>query len=103
MDAFERQKERIRKKLLILVEGETCVMENLSNIGMKLVIPFLVKKRKIDIHFQYNGYQQDLIGEIRWIHKEPTVYDQASYMVGVELLDPPPDYVALVEKLLNDN
>ena len=98
----ERQRERIRKKLLVNVEGNTCIMEDMSQTGMHLVAPVLFKKKSVNITFQMENVTVDLKGTIRWIQKKSTVYDQAQYQVGVFLTDPPPQYVRLVEKFLEE-
>ncbi len=98
----ERPQNRIRKKLLIKVDGHTCVMVDMSRTGMKLVIPFLLKKRQVDITFQVEDMMLEVTGSVRWIRKEPTVYEQSQYQVGLLIADPPEEYVQLVEKLLEE-
>ena len=98
----ERQRDRIRKKLLIKVDDHTSVMEDMSDSGMKLVIPSLLKRRKVNVQFQMDNLQLQLKGIIRWITKQPTVYDQAQYQVGLFIQDPPKEYVQLVEALLKE-
>jgi hypothetical protein len=98
----ERKRDRINKKSLIKVEGQTCVMADMSRSGMRLVLPVLLKKQTIDITFRMESLTLDLQGIVRWIKKEPTVYDQAQYQVGVYLIDPPEEYTLLIDKLLSD-
>jgi hypothetical protein len=96
----ERQRERIRKKLLIKVEGQSSVMVDMSANGMKLIVPVLLKKREVDITFEMKDHSLDLTGCIRWIRKEQTIYDQAQYQVGVYFEEPPAEYIELIENLL---
>jgi PilZ domain len=96
----QEHKKRIHKKLLIKVDGQSCVMEDMSRNGMKLVIPVLLKKRQVTINFRMEPLELEMQGYVRWIHKEPTVYDQAQYQVGLYITDPPDEYITLVENLL---
>lgn len=98
----ERQRERIRKKLLIKVEGQSSVMVDMSANGMKLIIPVLLKKREVGITFTMQDLSLYLTGRVRWIRKEETVYDQAQYLVGLYFDEPPEEYVKLVETLLSE-
>ncbi len=98
----ERQRDRIRKKLLIKVEGQSSIMADMSKNGMRLILPVLLKKQTISITFQMENLKLELKGIIRWIKKETTVYDQAQYQVGVYLMEPPEEYILLVEKLLEE-
>jgi len=95
-----RELERIKKKLLIKVEGETCVMQDMSKNGMRVLSSVLFKNQTVNISFEVDDMTIDLKGQIRWIQKRPTVYDQAQYLVGVYLLDPPEEYIELVENFL---
>jgi hypothetical protein len=97
-----RHLERIRKKLLIKVEGETCIMEDLSKTGMRLLSSVLFKRKVVGIMFEMEDRLLELDGEIRWIRKESTVYDQVQYQVGVFFPNPPEEYIHLVEKLLEE-
>ena len=103
MWSVARQLERIDKKLLIKVEGETCVMQDISKNGMRLMSRVLFKTQTVDINFTMDDIEVELQGQIRWIQKRPTVYDQAQYLVGVYLLDPPEEYIELVEKLSEES
>ncbi len=98
----ERQRERIGKKLLIKADGESCIMVDLSRNGMRLIIPRLIKKSSLNINFQLDDVILDMKGNIRWIKKEPTVYDQAQYQVGIHFPSPPDIYIGLVQKLLEE-
>jgi hypothetical protein len=100
MVSVERQLNRIPKKLLITVEGATCIMENMSQTGMRLISPVLFKKQTVNIFFQMDNFSIELKGTIRWMQKKSTVYDQPQYQVGVFLPDPPPKYIRLIEKML---
>ncbi len=94
-----RQIFRISKRLLIKVNGLTSVMVDISKIGMKLILPILLKRREVVITFRMDNRIVDLKGDVRWIHKEPTIYDQAQYQVGVLLDDPPEEYLEMVDEL----
>jgi len=98
----ERQRDRISKKLLIKVDGHTCIMLDMSKTGMRLIVPFLLKKQAVDIIFQMENVLLELKGIIRWIKKELIVYDQVQYQVGVSLIAPPEEYTILIEKLLSN-
>jgi len=99
----ERQRDRISKKLLIKVEGTACTMVDMSRAGMRLIAPVLIKKPSLDITFQMENLLLDMRGIVRWIKKEPTVYEQARYQVGLFLIDPPEEYVQLIETLLRED
>jgi len=77
-------------------------MADMSKNGMRLILPVLLKKQTISITFQMENLKLELKGIIRWIKKETTVYDQAQYQVGVYLMEPPEEYILLVEKLLEE-
>lgn len=98
----ERQLDRINKKLLIKADGQTCVVTDMSKNGIHLIIPGLLKKQIVDIHFQMDNLILEMKGFIRWIKKEPTVYEQVQYQVGLSLIDPPEEYISLIDSLLNE-
>lgn len=98
----ERQRERISKRLLIKADGQSCIMMDLSKNGMRLIIPTLVKKSSLTVNFQMENINLDIPGNIRWIKKEPTVYDQAQFQVGIHFPSPPEKYVQLVDELLKE-
>jgi hypothetical protein len=98
----EHHRNRIRKKLLIKVNGQTSVMEDMSKNGMRLVVPVLFKKAEVDILFKWDILELEMKGYVRWIHKEPTVYDQSQYKLGIFITDPPNEYKELVDKLLEN-
>jgi len=98
----ERQRERISKKLLIKADGQSCIMIDLSKNGMRLIIPNLVKKRSLTVNFRMDDINIDMRGNIRWIKKESTVYDQVQFQMGIHFPSPPVQYIRLVEKLLRE-
>lgn len=77
-------------------------MMDLSKNGMRLIIPTLVKKRSLTVTFEMENVNFDIRGNIRWIKKEPTVYDQAQYQMGINFPSPPEKYVQMVEELLKE-
>jgi hypothetical protein len=99
----ERQRDRISKKLLIKAEDTACTMVDMSRAGMRLIMPVLVKKPSFDISFQMENLLLNMTGIVRWIKKEPTVYEQARYQVGLYLVDPPEEYIHLIESLLQES
>lgn len=101
MDMDERHIDRIRKKLLIKVNGMTSIMVDISPTGMKVELPVLLKKRDVEIMLHIEDNEVNMHGDVRWIHKQPTVYDQAQYQVGIFFENPPEEYLEMVAKLLN--
>lgn len=101
MESEIRHIERIKKKLVVQVEEQTCIMEDMSRVGMRLVTPMLLKKREIVVAFQIEEVNLQLKGRVCWIKKELNIYQQPEYHVGVYIPEPPAEYVRLVESLMS--
>lgn len=89
--------DRIRRKLLVTVGDQVCVMEDLSLFGMRVNSPVLLKKTEVDIRFQADEKVLNLKGRISWIRKSMDVYNQAQYQVGIYIPEPDGQYVELVK------
>ncbi len=101
MESEIRHIERIKKKLAVQVEGQTCIMQDISKVGMQLVTPMLLKKRELAIAFQMEEINLHLKGRVCWIKKELNIYQQPEYHVGVYIPEPPDEYVRLVKSLIS--
>lgn len=99
MEKSTRHIERIKKKLIVNVENENCVMVDMSKFGMRLTTPFLLKKRDIIVSFQMENVALELSCHVCWIKKEVNIYRQSQYQVGLYIPEPPVEYIQLVESL----
>ena len=99
MEKSTRHIERIKKKLTVKVEGENCIMADMSKVGMRLTAPFLLKKRDINVSFQMKNVALELSCHVCWIKKELDIYQQPQYQVGLYIPEPPVEYIRLVESL----
>lgn len=96
-----RHMERIKKKAIVKVEGEDCIMLDMSKVGMRVVTPFLLKKRDIIVTFQVKNVSLDLSCHVCWIKKELDIYQRPQYQVGLYIPTPPVEYIRLVESLMH--
>lgn len=102
MDKLTRQIERVKKKLLVKVDNNTCVMEDFSLFGMRVVCPVLIKKTDVDIQFMVDETSLVLKGHISWIKKFENVYNQPQYRVGIYIPVPPDEYIQVASQWVNE-
>jgi hypothetical protein len=101
MVSTTRHIERVKKKMMVKVEDQNCIMVDMSKVGMRLIMPVLLKKRDITVSLQINDQQMELNCRVCWIKKELNVYQQSEYQVGLFIPSPPRDYVLAVESLMH--
>ena len=97
MEPLKRHIERIKKKAIVKVDGEDCIMLDMSKVGMRIVTPFLLKKRDITVSFKMKDVSLDLSCHVCWIKKELDIYHQPQYQVGLNIPDPPEEYIRFME------
>jgi hypothetical protein len=100
METEVRHIERIKKKLVVKVNDRKCMMVDISKVGMRLVLPFLLKSREINVVFQMEDELLVLECRVCWIKKELNIYQQPQYQVGLYIPEPTEEYVRLVDKLM---
>lgn len=101
MVSTTRHIERVKKKMMVKVEDQNCIMVDMSKVGMRLIMPTLLKKRDITVSLQMNDHPLELDCHVCWIKKEIDVYQQSQYQVGLYIADPPPEYILALEDLSN--
>ncbi len=94
--------ERIKKKLLLEVDGETCIMEDISTVGMRIISPVLFKQKSVAVTFRLHQSSLELSGRICWIKKDYNIYKQSQYQVGIYFTSPDHEYVRLVQALVDE-
>lgn len=101
MVSTTRHIERVKKKMMVKVEDQNCIMVDMSKVGMRLVMPVLLKKRDITVSIQINDQPMELDCHVCWIKKELNIYQQSEYQVGLYIPAPPQDYIRAVESLMH--
>lgn len=101
METEVRHIERIKKKLVVKVNDRKCLMEDLSKVGMRLVVPFLLKSRDINVVFQMEDELLSLDCRVCWIKKELNIYHQPQYQVGLYIPEPSDEYSRMVDNLMS--
>ncbi len=101
MDTSARHIERINKKAIVKIEGQDCIMVDMSKVGMRVVVPFLLKKRDINVSCRMKNVSSDLFCHVCWIKKEFNIYQQSQYQVGLYIPKPPVEYIRFVESLMH--
>ena len=87
--------------MLVKVENHKCIMVDMSKVGMRLVMPILLKKQDITVSLKIDDQPMELDCHVCWIKKKLNVYQQSEYQVGLYIPSPPRDYVYAVEKMMH--
>jgi hypothetical protein len=102
METDVRHIERFKKKLVVKVDDRKCMMEDISRVGMRLLVPFLLRSRDINVVFQLEDELLSLDCRVCWIKKELNIYQQPQYHVGLYIPEPTEEYTRLVDKLITN-
>ena len=96
---FEEKRgcRRIEHITMVRVDGKTAMLFNISRSGLKLSSPFQPRPGNVDISLETDEAVFELKGTVRWVSGRRSFSNLTDF--GVEIIDPPPAYIALLEKL----
>lgn len=93
----KRGHRRIEHITMVKVDGKTAMLFNISKSGLKLSSPFQPRPGNVDIALETDEEVFELKGTVRWVSGRRSFSNMMDF--GVEIIAPPPAYIALLEKL----
>lgn len=92
-----RRHLRVEHRTTVRIDGRTAMLFNVSRGGLKLSSPFTPPAGAVAIEVETGEETFRLRGEVRWVSSRRSFSNLLDF--GVEILDPPPDYLEFVGRL----
>ena len=91
-----RKNERLKKRISVSIDDKVGIVSNMSSDGMQLIMTALPSNREVYIRFQVDDQTIELKGNVRWIRKQLSIYQQ--YLVGLSITNATYEYYQLIQK-----
>lgn len=93
----KRRHPRIEHRTTVRIDGRTAMLFNVSQGGLKLSSPFIPPTGAVAIEVETGDEAFRLQGIVRWVGTRRSFSNLLDF--GVEILDPPPDYLEFIGRL----